>query len=99
MEDPGGVKMGSPSSSSSSLLTGSEPDAEGVTLSLTVEPVGVNTDSLSLDGALNPLRTKGGSLAPPPLRVLVVSLADGVLIDSLSVEAYSLLSGVRTTPP
>lgn len=91
--------MGSPSSSSPSSPTGSEPDTEGVSLSLTVEPVGVNIDSLSLDEVLNPLRAEGGSLAPPPLKVLVVSLAGGVFIDSLSVEAYSLLSGVRTTPP
>lgn len=59
----------------------------------------MNTDSLSLDEVLLPLRAEGGSLASPPLRLLVVSLAGGVLMDSLSVETSSLPSGVRMTPP
>ena len=77
------------SPSSSSLLTDWGPGAhvEGASLALTIEPVGVNTDSLSLEEVLISLRAKGGSLAPRPLMLLVVSLAGGVLMDSLSVEA------------
>lgn len=94
--------MGSPSSSSSSSsLTDPTPgtNVEGAGLALTVEPVGVSIDSLSLEEVLVPLRAEGGSWAPPPLKVLEVSLSGGVLIDSLSVEPYSVLSGVRMTPP
>ena len=47
----------------------------------------MSSDILSLEEVLIPLRAKSGSLAPPPLRLLVVSLAGGVLMDSLSVEA------------
>ena len=101
MEESGGVKMISPCSSSSSPLTDSGVGAnvESADLALTWELVGVSIDSLSLDEVLVLLRAKGGSTAPPPLRLLVVSLAGGVSMDSLLVEAYSLLSGVRTTPP